>query len=300
MKKFLGASALVVTLLVYPSFEANASSFSDVNDSYWATEEIEYIFSKEIITGYPDSSFRPDRQVSRSQTAVMLDRALELDDVSEDRDFGDVDESHSNYDAIQRVNAAGIMTGGENDQFRPSEPLTRAQMSAVLTRAFDLEADREVEFRDLNHLHWAYDEIAPVVTNYISTGKGDGSYSPNEQVTRAQFSVFMARAINEDYRTSSTNETFYGGEWTFDGIRIGDSVEELQRLHGDPEQVLDSEYGFRWYVYHDDWDRYIQYGIEDETVVAALTPQDRWRSTNDISKGSSKTVVREQLGSRNQ
>ncbi|GAK07203.1 S-layer homology domain-containing protein [Geomicrobium sp. JCM 19038] len=108
MKKILGTSALVVTLLVYPSFEANASSFSDVNDSYWATEEIEYIFSKEIITGYPDSSFRPDRQVSRSQTAVMLDRALELDDVSEDRDFGDVDESHSNYDAIQRVNAAGL------------------------------------------------------------------------------------------------------------------------------------------------------------------------------------------------
>ncbi|EZH66389.1 hypothetical protein DH09_10675 [Bacillaceae bacterium JMAK1] len=297
MKKLIGISMIGAIVFTSPLLEAKASSFEDVTSAHWAHEEINYILEEEIITGYSDGTFRPTNTISRSQTAVMLDRALDLDDVTEYREYNDVNESHQNYDAIQRVSEAGVMTGGSDGSFRPSETLTRAQMSAVLTRAFELEADRSVEFKDLNESHWAYEEIAPVVTNYISTGKNDGTYSPSEHVSRAQFSIFMARALNEDFRTSSTNETFYGGDWTFDGISIGDSLEDVQRFHGEPEEILDSEYGFRWHVYHDEWDRYIQYGIEDGTVVAALSPQERWRASGEISKGTNKTDVREQYGS---
>ncbi|GAK02577.1 hypothetical protein JCM19037_821 [Geomicrobium sp. JCM 19037] len=288
--------ALLSTSLLFVSISvADAQTFHDVSEGYWAEEEIHYISDEGIIRGFSDGNFRPGQEITRSQTAVMLSRALDLEG-SGSANFNDVDESHGNYEAIQQVNEAGIMTGRSNGDFNPGEPLNRAQMSAVLTRAFELEADRSVQFRDLSPLHYAYDEIAPVVTNFISTGKGDGSYAPQEHVSRAQFSVFMARAINEEYRPEHTNETFYGEQGSFGGVQLGDSEQRLVNLHGNPEKTLQSVYDFEWHIYHDDYSNYMQYGVSNGEVVAALTPQGNWRADNDITKGTDRSVVESEYG----
>ena len=169
-------------------------TFNDISTN-WAKDMIEDIAARGIITGYPDGSFRPNAPIKREHMAVMFARAFELTPKRDAVSFSDVPMSHPYYEAITRLQQAGVIDGS-NGEFNPSESLTRAQLAKILVLTFGITSGGTRTFKDVSTTHWSYDYIAALADKGIALGN-NGNFKPDEPVTRAQFVAFLYRAMNQ-------------------------------------------------------------------------------------------------------
>ncbi|SDI03259.1 S-layer homology domain-containing protein [Alteribacillus persepolensis] len=197
MKKFVSAAA-AVGLFASLAFPASAdTTFSDVDDDYWAKDDIDFLVEENIINGFEDGSFRPSEPVKRQQAASMLTQALGLESEN-NPGYSDIEPDDATYDAIAAVTEAGIFSG-KNGEFNPNDSLTRAQMAKVMTVAYDLSGEAAEDYADVDSSHWAYDYVSAVTANGIASGyEEDNTFRPSNETTRAQFAVFMTSALQDD------------------------------------------------------------------------------------------------------
>lgn len=103
---------------------------------------------------------------------------------------------------IEAIAAAGITKGCNppvNDRFCPSRTVTRAEMAAFLVRAMGLEdllIPYQGTFPDLPAGLWYTPYVETLASVGVTTGYADGTYRPDNTVTRAEMSVFLVRAFN--------------------------------------------------------------------------------------------------------
>jgi stage II sporulation protein D len=180
--------------------------FTDVTNTFSGFEEIMFLYGRDVITGYPDNSFRPNQTITRVQTARMLDRELKLSapPSSYNLKATDISSDQSYYELFRKMEYHGIMTGS-NGKMNPGGDLTRAQMAAVLTRAFNLTKPDSVTFSyaDINRNTYNQSllkEIDTIAYHGLTTEHGDRAFRPNQSTNRVQFSRFMTRAIDESFR----------------------------------------------------------------------------------------------------
>ena len=168
--------------------------FSDILQHHWAWQMIQKMAKQGIITGYPDGTFQPNAPIQRQHVALMLTRALELEPKKEALAFNDIPESHLYWGVINQVQQAGLFDGIDGN-FQPNANMTRAQMAKVLVAAFNFTAIEQETFKDVPATHWAYDYIAILAANGIAIGD-NGSFRPNDPVTRAEFAALLYRALH--------------------------------------------------------------------------------------------------------
>lgn len=195
------AAAIAVPVMVAPVqamevAQTNITDFKDVPKNHFAYTEIMAMKKAGIINGYDDGTFKPLVGITRQHVAALISRALPLEPIREATTFKDVPTSHPYYNDIQRLYRAGIIDGS-NGNFNPSASLTRAQMAKILCLAFNLEPKTGYIFTDVGADHWAKDYIATLYASGITTGS-EGKFNGNETVTRAQYAVFLYRALNPD------------------------------------------------------------------------------------------------------
>jgi len=174
--------------------------FKDVPAGFWAKKEIQYLVENNIINGYADGTFKPNMNLTRIHAALLLARQLKLPTTGiPDPNFKDIPKTHPHYDIVAAVAHHGIITGKQNGTiFDPNGTLTRAQMSAILQRAYQLTGSISKDFVDVPKGYWAYDAIAAIAANNITTGyKEDHTFRPENPVTRAQFSAFLYRILTK-------------------------------------------------------------------------------------------------------
>lgn len=105
--------------------------FKDETPS-WALSSLAAAWSRGVIGGYPDATFRPDRAVSRAEMAVLITRALELPGARDPVAFRDAGQIPGwAQEAVQRAAAAGIVQGS-GGYFRPLAIATRAETAALI------------------------------------------------------------------------------------------------------------------------------------------------------------------------
>ncbi|WP_062677819.1 C40 family peptidase [Parageobacillus toebii] len=171
--------------------------FQDVSPSHWAFDEVRTLSEQELVIGYEDSYFKPNEPITRAEVAAYLAEYLDLNLSDRSVTFKDVPSGYWALGAIRAIQKEGIMNGS-NGEFRPEETLTRAQLAAVLTRAFRLQPPTTMNpFTDVPPSFWAYRDIQALAASGITTGRSDGSFGPNEPVTRVQFAAFLYRAMNQ-------------------------------------------------------------------------------------------------------
>ncbi|MCK6207100.1 S-layer homology domain-containing protein [Bacillus infantis] len=192
-------SALIVAFAAFPFLKAEAASFSDTK-GLWAEKEILTLSESGIIGGYPEGSFKPSKPVTRYQAAAMLIKALDLPFVTnKETVFKDIKKSSPMYQVAATINEAGIIRGS-NGYFRPGEPVSRAQMASMLTRAFELQRNENFYFLDIQRDYWNYTDVSALAASGITDGKGDRTFAPSEATSRASFSVFLYRALFDKER----------------------------------------------------------------------------------------------------
>ncbi|MCL7746771.1 S-layer homology domain-containing protein [Halalkalibacter alkaliphilus] len=244
--KLVFISILIYMFLPFSSTQAQ-TDFHDVDDDFWAKNEIEFLHEQEVIFGYPEGNFKPNLSINRTQAATMLVRALGLDTRNRpDPGFADISQNFHAYDIVATVAEEGLLTGSDG-MFRPGETLSRAQMAVILQRAFELSGTWDREFTDIQNGFWAYDETQALAANRITTGySADGTFRPSNPTTRAQFSVFLARQIDEAFKPADEDQvkesmlvTLYEeakeGRLLGTNVKIGSNYYDVLREFGTPD-----------------------------------------------------------------
>lgn len=197
--------AVVVVLVVAAVPPAGAAShpggtFVD-DDGSIHEPAIEAIRAAEITLGCDPigDRFCPSASVTRAEMAAFLVRALDLDlPSSPTPSFPDVAADRWYYAAVQSVSAAGIATGYADGTFRPSSPVSRAEMALFLVRALGVQASDPVGvFVDLPPGSFS----AGAAERLFALGVTNGCaldprrFCPHAAVTRAEMASFLARAF---------------------------------------------------------------------------------------------------------
>ena len=113
-------------------------------------------------------------------------------------DFADVPTDAYYYEAVKWAAKKGITGGIGNGLFGPNQPCTRAQIVTFLWRAAGSPEPKAMSsFADVSTDAYYAKAVAWAVENGITTGTGDGKFSPDATCTRAQSVTFLFRAIGK-------------------------------------------------------------------------------------------------------
>ncbi|MBU7581555.1 MAG: S-layer homology domain-containing protein [Nostoc sp. TH1S01] len=117
-----------------------ASNFSDVSSDYWAAPFIQALAARNVISGFPDGSFRPNQAVTRAEFATMVQKAFNQNPVRQlsSGGFADVPASYWAAPAIQEAYETGFMTGYPGNVFRPNLQIPKVQAIAALSSGLNL------------------------------------------------------------------------------------------------------------------------------------------------------------------
>ena len=163
------------------------------------TDHYAYIF------GYGNGEVRPQNSITRAEVASIFFRLLE-DDVRDanytrENSFTDVSSDAWYCSAVSTLSAMGILSGYPDAAFRPNASITRAEFAAIATR-FDADGNKTpASFDDIAN-HWAKDEIAVAANNDWVNGYEDGSFRPQNNITRAETMSLVNRVLNRKPETA--------------------------------------------------------------------------------------------------
>lgn len=203
-------SFFIVAMFVAFNPSAYASqSFDDVPSTHEAYDEINYLADLGIIEGYSENGkrvFKLYDSVTRGQAAkmVVLGVGYVPLNVSESS-FSDIDPQKEPQlsGVVEKATSLGFFNQVTDGQFRPYTALTRGEMSKVVATAFNLDLEEYASylspFCDITPDHPYFKYINALYYNGISQGS-NGKFNPNKPLTRMQFSLFVARAMNYTYR----------------------------------------------------------------------------------------------------
>ncbi len=144
--------------------------------------------------GYPDGTIKPNGNITRNETAMILYRLLKNKNVSITASFTDVPDNEWYTDAVLTLASLGIITGYEDGSFKPLNPITRAEFTAMCVR-FVEAADATYVFADILPGFWAYSEIMTAAYNGWITGYPDGTFRPNALIERCEAAAIVNRML---------------------------------------------------------------------------------------------------------
>ena len=150
------------------------------------------------IVGYPDSTVRPQNGITRAEVATIFFRLLTDEtrnaNSTKSNSYSDVAAGAWYNHAVSTLSAMGIVKGDSQGKFNPNAPITRAEFAAIAAR-FDDKADTTaVDFSDIAS-HWAKDEISAAANNGWINGYTDGTFRPNNKITRAEAMTLVNRVL---------------------------------------------------------------------------------------------------------
>ncbi|WP_370222839.1 S8 family serine peptidase [Cytobacillus sp.] len=174
----------------------SSPAFNDISNTKWYSRHMMYLNTHSILLGYDNGEIRPDQHVKRSEAVAMLGRALGLDKKQRSTRFSDVGSSNHASGYIESAAEKGIISGFKDGTFRPDEPVTRAEMAILISKAYSLPDTQSVAFSDVNKNVTGYQSIYNLAASGITEGFKDGTFRPFEKMLRSTYSVFLAKAEN--------------------------------------------------------------------------------------------------------
>ena len=124
--------------------------------------------------------------------------------------FNDVPESHWVFEAVNYLRWKGIVVGDDYNSFYPDAEITRAQMCAMLTRAYDISAG-ECTFADVASDAWYYAPIAAAYSAGLVEGDGE-NFRPNDKITRQDMAVLVYRFAKNSNKEFTTSQLQFADE----------------------------------------------------------------------------------------
>ena len=153
-----------------------------------------------FLSGYANGTFEPDRNMTRAEVTTMFARLLTekmAADQTYSNTFSDVAKSHWAANYIGYMQQFGIITGYADGSFRPDASVTRAEFAAIASR-FEALTEGTKSFSDVPGNHWAAKYINFAATRGWVNGYADGTFRPNNSITRAEVAAVTCRLLERN------------------------------------------------------------------------------------------------------
>jgi Phosphodiester glycosidase/S-layer homology domain len=179
--------------------------FRDVTN-HWARLFIQGLRSRNLVSGFPDGSFRPNNAMNRAEYAAILNKSLPRPAIRPYEPFVDFSPQYWAAEAIKKAFEAGFLSGFPNRRFRPLDPVTRVQVLVSLVTGLKIAelVEENPNAKPLAEIYedaaeipnYAKDEIevatrAGLVVNHPNLKR----FNPNQAATRAEVSAFIYQAL---------------------------------------------------------------------------------------------------------
>lgn len=208
MKKQRILSALLALCLVFSlvptALAVNADDFTDVGRDSWCYEYVDYVTSKGYFLGTSDTTFSPDRNMTRAMFVVVLSRFDGAKVDNSQSAFTDVEPGSWCAGAINWAAAKKIVEGKGDGKFAPNDPITRAQMCAIIQRYLNYYTDKHNVTVAEKGSASALTDRAQIPAYAVSAvkqcqiwglinGYSDGTFRPQALSTRAHVAAVVYR-----------------------------------------------------------------------------------------------------------
>jgi len=243
---------IICTILIALMFSlgsvTEAQAFVDVRH-HWAEPVVEHLGARDLINGYPDGRFLPNRNITRAEMCRLLTAMLDASDEASalkklNPVFPDTTAYHWASGDVNYLYEIGVVTGDEAGLFNPDALLRRDEAVVMLLRALKVMA-----LPDTASLN-TYTDVAEVpefALGYIARGIKDGfmqgypdlTLRPGAPITRAELAVLVERGLN-----------YQGNEYQFWGRLLQwDKLNNRAKmaLPGKAEQWIDLASGLKVY-----------------------------------------------------
>lgn len=179
-----------------------AIEFSDVATSSWARSSIERLKQRNIVVGFPDRTFQPNRYATRGEFAAMLEKVFNRENNNSTQEFKDLPPDHWAVSAIYNIAKTGILKGYPAQDFRADQPITRAEALVALATALQLNIPStpakslEVYLDSDQVLDYALPKVAAAQEAGFVTGYSkEKLLVPNKPATRAELATMLSHAL---------------------------------------------------------------------------------------------------------
>lgn len=176
---------LAILMMLFSAPSIFAIEFGDVKGN-WAEEYISWCSAKNIIKGYEDGTFKPARNITNAEFAVMLSRAIEATPVAiVDVNYTDVKPKDWFYAAVR--NLVGFKILENVGEFKPNEFITRDTAFKWMGKvvSFDVKNDVISKFTDSNKVKNP-NEFSKLIALDVVGGYEDNTLRPENLITRAE------------------------------------------------------------------------------------------------------------------
>ena len=176
--------------------------FPDVPEQYWASCDIDKLAMNDVVVGYPDRMFKPNRNVTRAEFATMLVKGFNMDSCGlESRQiFSDVPTSNWANPLIAKAVDEKLMKGYPNGKFMPQNHVTRAEALTAMAKGLNncqIDECRAKEilskYKDGNRVpSWSQIPIATALENgALSDLQNSDMIMPNKAASRADIASML-------------------------------------------------------------------------------------------------------------
>ena len=189
------------TVTLYAKWSGGNYGPDDTGVSKWLETDEHNAF----LSGYPDGSFLADKNMTRAEVAQMFYSLLLNKNVKITKSFSDVPADAWYAKAVNTLSSLGMLGGYPDGTFRPDAPITRAEFAAIaLAFAYD-PASASCSYTDVSTNAWYYTYVAQATTYGWIGGYPDGSFRPNNSITRAEVAVIVNNMLGRDADESYIN-----------------------------------------------------------------------------------------------
>lgn len=248
MKKFFAVVlALCMVLGMTPAAFA-AERYTDVSETDWYYDEIDYVTEQGLMDGVTDTAFDPGTAATRADVMVALYRMEGSPEPTCPNPFPDVAEGDGDTDeAIVWASCVGLVTGYPDGTAQPDGQITRQELATLLYRyyqykGYDLSASVELPFDDADEVgDWALTAMKWAVAEGIFSGVGNNLVDPQGTAERSHVAALLYKALARKH-TVTFDANWSRGEDTAVSVADGEKVTK-------PANPTRSGYSFGgWYT----------------------------------------------------
>lgn len=179
-------------------------SFTDVDQTQWYHEGVDFVVETGMMIGTGDNKFDPHGVTSRAMIVTILYRLEGEPAVTGANPFSDVKNGTWYTDAVIWAEANGIVDGYGNGRFGPEDNITREQLAKIMYsyakhKGYNVSARTSLaSFSDADNVSsWAVEEMKWAVAVGLVNGMGDGTLAPQGNAERCQVAAIFMRFCNQ-------------------------------------------------------------------------------------------------------
>ena len=150
------------------------------------------------VVGYPDGMVYPQKNITRAEVATIFFRLLTDEtreaNMTKSNGYNDMKDGAWYTCAVSTLSKMGIIKGYEDGSFKPDASISRAEFAAIAAR-FDPNGDKTPATLSDVSSHWAKDEISIAANHGWIKGYEDGSFKPDQKITRAETMTLVNRVL---------------------------------------------------------------------------------------------------------